>query len=212
MLEAINNIKNEINQIDDLSFSTLQGNTALIVVDMVKGFCNIGSLSTKRSINAIDPIIHLNSIMKENKKVFFVDSHNEDSIEFKSYPAHCIKETIEEEIIDELVEYSKDSTSTIIKKNSINGFHAPEFKEWLKINSDIKNFIVTGVCTDICVETFAISLGTYFNEVNEDKNIIVPINTVETFDFGTHNGDLMNIMSLYKMKSNGIMVVKSIII
>lgn len=210
MLEAINNIKNEINQIDDLSFSTLQGNTALIVVDMVKGFCNIGPLSTERSIKAIDPIIHLNSIMKENKKVFFVDSHNEDSIEFKSYPAHCIKETIEEEIIDELVEYSKDSTSTIIKKNSINGFHAPEFKEWLKINSDIKNFIVTGVCTDICVETFAISLGTYFNEVNEDKNIIVPINTVETFDFGTHNGDLMNIISLYKMKSNGIIVVKSI--
>lgn len=212
MLEAINNIKDELNQICELSLNTLDGDTALIVVDMVKGFCNIGPLSTNRSIKVIDPIINLNLIMKENKKVFFVDSHNESSIEFKSYPVHCIKDSMEEEIIDELIEYSKDSTSTIIKKNSINGFHASEFKEWLNVNKTIKNFIVTGLCTDICVETFAISLSTYFNEVDKDINIIVPINTVETFDFGTHNGDLMNMISLYKMKSNGIKVVKSIIV
>ena len=212
MLEAINNIKNEIDQIGSLNFKDLQGDTALIVVDMVKGFCNIGPLATSRSLKAINPIVELNLIMKNNKKIFFVDSHNQDSIEFKSYPIHCIKESEEEDIIDELVEYSKDSNATVIKKNSINGFHTSAFKEWLKTNSNIKNFIVTGVCTDICVETFVISLATYFNEVNEDKNIIVPMNTVETFDLVTHNGDLMNLISFYKMKSNGINIVKSIII
>lgn len=210
MLEAINNMKNEIDKIGDLNFTEIEGDTALIVIDMVKGFCNLGPLSTPRSSKAINPIMHLTSIMKENKKVFFIDSHSEASIEFKSYPIHCIKGSEEAELIDELIGYSKDSSVTMIKKNSINGFHANKFKEWLKNNSNIKNFIVTGVCTDICVEVFTISLATYFHEVNEDKNIIVPINTVETFDFGTHNGDLMNIISLYKMNSNGIKVVKSI--
>lgn len=212
MLDAITNIKNEINQIDNLSFSDINGETALIVVDMVKGFCSIGPLSTTRSIKIIDSIVNLNLIMENNRKVFFIDSHNENSIEFKSYPIHCVEETEEEEVIDELIDFSKSSNVTIIKKNSINGFHTNKFKEWLKNNSAIKNFIITGLCTDICVEVLAISLATYFNEVNEDKNIIVPVDTVETFDFGNHNAELMNVMSLYRMKSNGIKVVKSITI
>lgn len=212
MLNAINNIQNEINQIGDLSFSKLQGDSALIIVDMVKGFCTIGPLSTSRSNKVIDPIINLNLIMKNSEKLFFTDSHNEDSIELKSYPSHCIKGSEEEELIDELRIYSEHTNSTIIKKNSINGFHTNEFKEWLNKNNNIKNFIITGVCTDICVETFTITISTYFNEMDQDKNVIVPINTVETFDFGTHNGDLLNLLSLYKMKSNGIQVVKSITI
>lgn len=212
MLNALNSIKNEIDKIEDFSFSKLSGPSALIVVDMVKGFCNLGPLSTSRSTKVINPIINLNLIMKNNAKVFFIDSHNTESIEFNSYPVHCLKGTEEEDLIDELYPYSQYSNSTIIKKNSINGFHSDKFKEWLKKNSNIKNFIVTGVCTDICVETFAISLITYFNEINEEKIIIVPIDTVETFDFGNHNGNLMNIISLYKMKSNGIKVVKSIIL
>lgn len=212
MLEAINNIKKEINEIGDLNLNQIEGDTALIIIDMVNGFCNIGPLSSNRSTLVIDPIIQLNSIMKKNQKVFFIDSHTEDSIEFKSYPVHCVKGSEEEKLINELKEYSSDETVTIIKKNSINGFHSNDFKEWLNNNSNIKNFVVTGVCTDICVEVFVITLSTYFNEMNEFKTIIVPINTVETFDLGNHNGDLMNIMSLYKMKSNGIKVVKSITI
>lgn len=212
MLDAIKNIQNEINELGDLKFNELKGNTALIVVDMVKGFCTVGPLSSTRSTLVVNPILQLNSIMKDNKKVYFIDSHNADSIEFKSYPVHCVKESEEEELIDELKECSNDSTVTIIKKNSVNGFHSNKFKEWLNANRDIDNFIITGVCTDICVEAFAITLLTYFNEVNEEKTIIVPINTVETFDLGLHNADLMNIMSLYKMKSNGIKVVKSITI
>lgn len=212
MLEAINNIKKEINEIGDLDFNKIEGESALIVVDMVKGFCTVGPLSSNRSTLVIDPILQLNSIMKKSKKVFFVDSHIENSIEFKSYPVHCVKESEEEELIDELKEYTTDDTVTVIKKNSINGFHTNKFKEWLNNNINIKNFIVTGVCTDICVEAFVTTLATYFNEIDEDRTIILPINTVETFDLGTHNADLMNIISLYKMKSNGIKVVKSITI
>ncbi len=36
------------------------------------------------------------------------------------------------------------------------------------------------------------------------------MNLVETYDLGIHNGDLMNLISLYKMKINGINIVKYI--
>lgn len=39
-----------------------------------------------------------------------------------------------------------------------------------------------------------------------DKRIIVPMNAVETFDLGAHNGDLMNLFALYNMHTCGIEV------
>ncbi|MEW8993672.1 isochorismatase family protein [Clostridium sp.] len=120
----------------------------------------------------------------------------------------CIANTIESELIEELKVYTKNNK--IIKKNSTNGFHAKEFQQWLKENPNINNFIVTGVCTDIYVETFAISFITYFNEINEEKNIIVPMNLVETYDLGMHNADLMNLIGLYKMEINDINIVRYI--
>jgi hypothetical protein len=41
----------------------------------------------------------------------------------------------------------------------------------------------------------------------KSSRAIVPADAVETYDFGTHNGDLMNAMALYNMMINGIEVV-----
>ena len=207
--EDIYNSK-EIN-INDIS-NNLKEDTALIVIDMIKGFYNEGLLASNRVENVILPISNLITNMNECKKIVFIDSHTKDSSEFNSYPVHCIKGSNEENLIDEIEDSLKeDKNYKIIKKNSINGFHSLDFQKWLNENNSIKNFIVVGVCTDICVETFAISLKTYFNENNINKRIVVPINCVETYSFGNHNGDFMNIVSLFKMQSNGIDIVKSII-
>lgn len=185
--------------------------TVIIVIDMVKGFCTEGILSSNRANSIVDSILNLLNNMKDSNKIFFLDSHTKDSVELNSYPNHCILGTIEEELIEELKDFCKyDNKSVFIKKNSINGFHTDEFKNWLKNNNNIKNFIVVGVCTDICVETFVISLKTYFNEYNINKNIYVPVNCIETFDSENHNANIMNIISINKMKSNGINVVKKI--
>ena len=185
--------------------------TVIIVIDMVKGFCTEGILSSNRANSIVDPILNLLNNMKDSNKIFFLDRHTKDSVELNSYPNHCILGTIEEELIEELKDFCKyDNKSVFIKKNSINGFHTDEFKNWLKNNNNIKNFIVVGVCTDICVETFVISLKTYFNEYNINKNIYVPVNCIETFDSENHNANIMNIISINKMKSNGINVVKKI--
>jgi nicotinamidase-related amidase len=209
MDKVLKEIEKELMDVKSIRLGDLQkDNTSIIIIDMVRGFYDIGPLASSRLENIISPLVNLNEKALSFKKVFFIDCHEEGAKEFTAYPPHCIEGTIESELIEELKGYTKNNK--IIKKNSTNGFHTEEFQQWLKANPEINNFIVTGVCTDICVETFVISLVTYFNEINEEKNIIVPMNLVETFDLGIHNGELMNLMSLYKMKLNGINVVKYI--
>jgi len=186
--------------------------TALIVVDMVNGFVHAGVMSSPRVEKIIDNVVSINERTYGYKKVFFLEQHDEDSTEFKTYARHCVKNSEEAELIPSLnCGATLHSNTTIIHKNSTNGFHAPEFKVWLHENeTQIENYIIEGCSTDICVKHFTETLKTYFNEKNLDRRIIVPIDSVETFDFGTHDGDLMKVISLWEMKSNGIEVVDTI--
>lgn len=182
--------------------------TVLVVIDMINGFVKEGALSSPRIKNIIPEVSDI--ILKCNEKnidiIAFADCHSENSIEFESFPLHCIKNTTETEIISEI----KDKISTIIMKNSTNGFHSPEFQKLLAKNYHWKNFIVCGDCTDICVHNFCMTLKTYFNEVNMKSRVIVPMNAVETYDGDNHNADFMNLSSLIIMKTNGIELVKEI--
>jgi len=81
------------------------------------------------------------------------------------------------------------------------------FQKWMKENPEVVNFIVTGDCTDICVQQFAITLKTWFNMQNKKCRIIVPINAVATYDFGLHDGNFTHVMALYNMMINGVEVV-----
>jgi nicotinamidase-related amidase len=187
--------------------------TVIVVVDMVKGFVSEGILSSPRILTIIDPIATLIKKAEGYKKLFFLDEHEETSVEFKAYAKHCLSGSSEAELIDELKKEIKDEENTkMIRKNSTNGFHAPDFKKWLEKNEEnIKNYIVVGCEADICVSHFATTLKTYFNQNNLDKRIMVPINGVETFDFGTHSGDLMKIIALWEMQCNGVEIVEEII-
>lgn len=208
MLNALLGIKKEIGELKNIKLEeVLNKNTAFIVVDMVRGFYDVGLLASDRVERTIKPIEKLNENLEGYKKIFFIDSHTKESVEFSDYPEHCLENTVEEELIDSI---KSDDNTTIIKKNSINGFHAPKFKEWLEENKEIENFIVVGVCSNICVETFVITLKTYFNQFNMNKRIIVPINCTETYSLGNHDAKLMNLMTFYKMKSNGIEIVQEI--
>lgn len=215
MENFIKNIKKEINSSRIISLKEIDSiskeNTAVVIVDMVKGFYTEGPLASSRVEKVIEPIKELLLKFNTSETIVFIDSHKEECNEFSVYPMHCVKGSSEEELIPEIEEVINKENTIFIKKNSINGFNAKEFITWLKNNEEIKNFIIVGVCTDICVETFAMSLITYFNEYNLEKNIVIPINCVETFSNDFHNGDFMNLVSLFKMKSNGINIVKKIV-
>ncbi len=185
------------------------GKTALVVVDMINGFAREGMLKSAR-VEGI--IAGIEAIAKACDKLgiqrlAFADSHTDASPEFSSYPPHCLKGTSEEELVDEL----KDLGGwTLIPKNSTNGFLEPAFQEWLAKNEAIDTFIVTGDCTDICIQQFAITLKTWFNRKDRKSRIIVPIDAVDTYDLGLHSGDLMHVMALYNMIGNGVEVVSGI--
>nr|WP_280526557.1 hypothetical protein [Clostridium gasigenes] len=54
------------------------------------------------------------------------------------------------------------------------------------------------------------TLRTYFNKIEKDMDVIVPINAVETYDAPWHNANAMNLFSLLDMKTNGIKLVNNI--
>lgn len=205
-----------LDAIENASSMNLEGfnpeDTAIIVVDMVKGFAEKGALYSPRIESLIEPIKELLKKAKENKftKLFIMENHEEDSIEFKIYPKHCVKDTQEAELVEEFKEYVADSNE-IIYKNSTNGFLEKAFKKWLEKNLHIKNFILVGDCTDICVEYFAVTLKNYMNMENQECEIIVPTNAVDTFDVQGHPAAFMNVLGLFNMMRNGVKIIKEII-
>jgi nicotinamidase-related amidase len=185
------------------------GSTAFVMVDMLNGFAREGALKSPRVERLIPTIKGLLQKCEDRniKKLAFADSHTKESPEFLAYPPHCMEGTYESEVVDEIKELGG---YTLIPKNSTNGFLEEGFQNWLKENPDIKTFIVTGDCTDICILQFSVTLKTWFNIKNENARIIVPMNGVDTYDLGTHNGDLMHVMALYNMIQNGVEVVREV--
>lgn len=185
-------------------------NTGLVVVDMVNGFVKEGALSSPRVLSINGKTAGLVKACQERgiKAVAFCDSHNETCQEFASYPPHCVCGTAEEELTQEI---KAVFSGTIIKKNSTNGFIEPDFQKWLENNNNIENFIICGCCTDLCVLQFALSLKTEFNRRNLNKRVIVVQSLCETYDGGSHGGDISNLFALYNMKTNGIETPKDIV-
>lgn len=201
--------------LDNLPILSLENlspkNTVLISLDIINGFVKIGNLASERVNNILPNVVKLHKSLKHFPKIFMMDQHTCDSVEFEIYPPHCLKGSDEGKIVDELIEFNNDKAIEIYK-NSTNGFLTSAFSEWLKKHTNITNFIVVGDCTDICIKHFSLTLNSYFHEKNIKSRILIPIDCVETFDLEEtyHNGDLMNIMSLYEMKSNGIELYKGI--
>lgn len=175
----------------------------IFIIDMVNGFCKDGAMADKNIMNIVPNIKDLCARYKEDL-IFITDAHCDDDVEFKSFPPHCLKHTIESEVINELKDFLNDKN--IIEKNSTNGFHSLQNKELLT-NKNIDSIIITGCCTDICVLQFALSVKTYLNSVGIDKPVIVPKNMVDTYESIKHKRNEMNRIALNLMREAGIHIV-----
>ncbi|MGL6105295.1 isochorismatase family cysteine hydrolase [Romboutsia sp.] len=208
LLNELQALKVNLDTLPTESISSLNlKSTDIFIVDMNNGFARNGALYSPRVESLINPIFNfVKPLAKEvNSIIAFTDTHTADSLELKSYPSHCLENHIESEIVDEL---KLIDNIQVIPKNSTNGFFALD-----KIDFDtIENIIIVGDCTDICIYQFAITLKSYFNQHNMNKNVIVPMNLVDTYDIpGVHPAELLNIVFLNSMLQNGIKVVKDII-
>lgn len=178
-------------------------NPMVIVIDMINGFVNEGALADS-AINGTVPTIE--KLLKTGiPNLFAVDAHDEDAIEFKAFPKHCIKGSEESEIIPELKPYAKET----VLKNSTNLAHAINMNDFVK---KADTFIITGCCTDICVMQFALALRTYLNQFDYgDKEVILVSDAVDTYQIdGVHNAVEYNRMALLMMQQSGIRVVKGV--
>lgn len=204
-LDSLNKFKNHLDELTSLDISKLkEEETVLIHVDIVEGFLNFGALHSKDAQGIIPFVERLNERMESYRKIFVIDRHPEGAVEFKSYPPHCQEGSGEDQLIKELLAYTHDSL--IVPKNSTNLFHAEKFQEFLKGHPEIKHFVFVGVVTDICILQATLSLRSYFNEHNQDKEIYVLVPGVDTFDLEAtnHPRGLHNLFSLYNMEMNGI--------
>ncbi len=211
LLEYIDKIMSQINNKSNFYLKDLPiKQTALIIVDVINGFIFEGSLSCKAIERIIPPIKKTLAYFKENemKVIAFSDSHTEKSTEFLTFPEHCLCGTFESEIVEDLKSIGGYS---LLFKNSTNGFHEDAFKKLLKDFPYIDNFVIVGDCTDICVLQFALSLKTYFNKENRESNIIVPVDSVDTFNLEDHPSEFYNLIALDLMDKAGIQIVKSLI-
>ncbi len=154
---------------------------ALIVVDMQRGFLEEGhplfcGQGARRVIGPIQELIE-RELASGSSLFFTADTHEPNDPEFAVFPPHCIRGTREAEIIPELQPYLK--SGSLIEKRRYSAFFGTDLNARLK-KLQVKELIVCGVCTDICV------MHTVADARNRDYQVTVPERCVASFDPEAH--------------------------
>ena len=153
-----------------------------IVVDVLSGFCKQGNLASPRCDAAIPKIREAIEARRRagDQLIFLADTHDPNDREFEVFPVHCVRGTVESEVVPELESLLGDGT--LIRKRRYSGFFETDLEARLRA-AQPEQVTVVGVCTDICV------LHTVADLRNRDYRVVVPAAAVETFDGPGHPGD-----------------------
>ena len=171
-----------MNKIDNLKLYK----DCLIIVDMLNGFVREGVLHDEKISKIIPKQIKLIKEAKERKQliIFIKDNHTKESTEFERFgnKAHCLNETSESEVVDELKIYEQEKDTISISKNSTSFMETPDFRKLLERQTELENFNVVGCCTDICITNGVLGLANYLDENNRRHNINVYLDAIATYD------------------------------
>ncbi len=164
------------------------GNVVL-VVDMLRGFLEEGyPLYCGDDARAIIPLARAvieREVAAGGSAIFIADNHDPDDLEFQIFPPHCIRGSVESEVVPELA----DLVETYIPKRRYSAFFDTDLDERLK-KLEPEKVIIVGVCTDICV------MHTASDARNRDYTVEVPVNCVASFDETAHNNALQHMKSI----------------
>lgn len=215
-----------LNHLPNISAAELIVNpqkVALISVDMIKGFCSMGPLSSPRVADIITPIVNLMQTAQNAGVRNFVltqDSHEKDAVEFNSFAPHCIRGTEEAETIEAFKNLPFYEEMIVVEKNSLASGLNTGFNHWLELHPEVDTFILVGNCTDLCIYEAAMQLRLDANAHQLKRRVILPENCIATYDLNLdtaqslnifpHPGDLMHAVFLYHMALNGIEIVQAI--
>ncbi|WJX93482.1 NiCoT heavy metal ion transporter Nic1 [Trifolium repens] len=175
--------------------------TGLVLVDLVNGFCTVGSghLAPKEEDEGISKMVEesvklAKKFADKNWPIFaFLDSHHPDVPE-PPYPPHCLVGSHEAKLVPDLLWLENDPNATLRSKECIDGFigsyekdGSNVFVDWVK-NNQIKQVLVCGICTDICVLDFTCSVLSARNRgfLSPLENVIVASQACSTYDLPLH--------------------------
>ena len=215
---------------DELAPSTLDiavdqpHETAVIAVDMVNGFCEFGSLSSRRFGDLAQPVTDLFQRLHNRGVRDFVllqDAHDPSAPEFAAYPRHNVRHSAEADTIRQLRELPFADTFTVLLRNSLHPAIDTKLDEWLADHSRLRTIIVVGAGTDLSVYQTAMHLRLRANALGlSDFRVVVPADAVETYHMPvliarmegklSHVGDYFQLTFLYHLMLNGVEVVKSL--
>lgn len=182
----------------------------LVVVDMVNGFVREGMLHDEKIAEKLDRQIELIKEVKAEGEliVFIKDTHDNNSAEFERFGdmPHCLKGTIEAELVDELKEFENNEDTISIEKNSTNFMEAPDFRLLMELQQNMNEFDIVGCCSDICVFDGAMGLAGYLDQWNRRHIIRVHEDAIATYA----EEDRTNYVEAAKLlgKQHGIQYVK----
>lgn len=185
---------------------------ALFIIDMNNGFVNFGNMANPKYNELVSEQLKLiNKFRKENQLVNFVlEGHTINSVEFDSYPSHCVLKTDESKLIPQFIDEQDKENTEIYYKNSINGMLNRKLQDDIKNYYSLNEIVIGGVCADLCVMDFARTFSRYLDEINKRAKIFVVENTIDTYDSIDHNREeWMNIAKKVMMQA-GIIIVPNI--
>lgn len=133
--------------------------TAIVVVDMQNDFVKEGgTLVVGAAADTIANIQHLLEAGRQAgvKVAYTQDTHREGDPEWDIWPEHCREGTWGHQIIAELAPTAAD---LICPKNRYDGFYGTWLEHYLSHMWGLKNLVIVGTVSSICVAHTAASAG-----------------------------------------------------
>ena len=147
-----------------------------IIVDTNNGFCTVGAgnLAPKAPDARIDQMIDQTDRLARRltglkQPVLYVGDEHPMGQKESNYPSHCEEGTGEELLVPELAWLYAEPLATIVDKMCNDAFvgamrkvgdsntFTNEVIDWIN-NNKLEAVIIVGICTDICVMDFVLSL------------------------------------------------------
>lgn len=151
--------------------------SGLVIVDAVVGFCTVGAgplapaapnAQITRMIDEIDRLAK-RYVTAARPILAFLDTHEPGKAE-PPFPPHCLRGSGHENLVDELTWLETEPLATMIRKDCINGFVGAieaahpghgvthnRVADWIALHR-LESIVVTGICTDICVLDFVVTV------------------------------------------------------
>lgn len=214
------------------SFNFRAQSTGLVIVDIVNGFATVGAgplapagpdEQVDRMVSETDTLAR--AFLSEGRPVLaFLDTHHPGKPE-PPYPPHCEEGSGQEMLVPALAWLEGERLATLVRKDCINGFIGAidpvtgrnAVAEWIKANR-LEAVLVVGICTDICVMDFVLTLLSARNHdlVPPLKHVVVYEPACATYDLprsvaqaaglpatATHPKAITHHAGLYFMASRG---------